>query len=93
MARVESIMQKRVECYICGKQDVLHCHHAMHGYANRKKADMDGLWVWLCPRDHMDLHDHGIHDDELKQDAQRAWMKTYRKDKQAWIDRYGKSFL
>lgn len=93
---LNSIMQNMGErkCYLCGARGDLVVHHALHGYANRKKSDQDALIVWLCPVPcHHDLHDKGLHDDKVKRDAQIAWMRVYRKDVDAFISRYGKSYL
>lgn len=64
----------------------------MHGSANRKKADEDGLTVLLCADCHMDLHDHGIGDRLLMQVAQSCWEQKYG-SREDFIKRYGKSYL
>lgn len=89
----ESIIDGRKRCFICGSQQMLQKHHALHGTANRQLAEKDGLWVWLCLRCHMDLHDHGTGDSTLKAHAQRCWMEHYHKTEEDFRKRYGKSFL
>ena len=68
-------------------------HHCIHGVANRRLADADGLKVMLCHNCHMLLHDKGYTDKQLEQIAQKAWMETYGKSKEDFIKRYGKSYL
>lgn len=80
-------------CYLCGVGGELVVHHALHGYANRKKADRDGLIVRLCVRCHVLLHDKGVGDREIMAAAQRAWQRAYRKPTEAFIERYGKSYI
>lgn len=41
----------------------------------------------------MNIHDHNMGEQQLKQEAQRVWMKAYRKTEEDFRDRFGKSFL
>lgn len=79
-------------CFICGRY-ATDRHHVMHGTANRKLADKDGLTVMLCRECHRNLHDKGIFDRELQRIAQLRWMEYYNKDIADFILRYGKSYL
>ena len=88
-----SIVSNDERCLICGARVDLQRHHAMHGVANRRKADEDGLWVYLCRKCHMDLHDHGAEDMWVMKEAQRAWEKYYSKNHDDFRQRYGKSLL
>lgn len=88
----KSIIQREKVCYICGTPVNLQLHHVWHGTANRKKADEDGLVVWLCVTDHVLLHDRGEHDKELMAVAQEAWEKEYG-SREEFRRRYGKSIL
>lgn len=88
---MKSIIQDTKECYLCGRSDSLESHHAIHGTANRKLADQDGLTVWLCIDCHTNLHQRGWHDKELKQVAQTAWERAYGA-REEFIKRYGKSY-
>lgn len=97
-----SILQTKKECYFCRTlydrgldlpEDYiqpLHKHHIMHGTANRKQADMCGLWVWLCPYHHTisrrSVHQSHETDVWLIKKGQQAyehlyghemWMKTF----------------
>lgn len=90
---MQSIIQKERECYFCFRTRGLELHHCLHGTANRKKADADGLTVYLCWECHQALHDHGTGDNALKQLAQRIWMRANDNDEDAFRARYGKSYL
>lgn len=68
-------------------------HHAIHGYANRKLADQDGLTVRLCKTCHTLLHDKGIHDRDLQQIAEKAYLEYYNASVEDFIKRYGKSYI
>ncbi len=91
---MKSIIQDENEevCYICG-QYAQTVHHVLHGTANRKLADKDGLVVRLCHKCHMNLHDHGSFDRELQRIAQTRWMEYYEKSEDDFRERYGKSYL
>lgn len=88
-----TIIDPRRRCHFCGAETNLQKHHALHGTANRKLADKDGLFVWLCVRCHMNLHDRGERDEELKQEAQRCYMAAYQATAEDFRRRYGKSYL
>ena len=79
-------------CYICG-QYATETHHCIHGTANRKLADKDGLTVRLCSRCHRNLHDHGTLDRELQRLAQVRWMEYFGKSEDEFRKRYGKSYI
>ena len=89
--------QKIKQCYVCGAKTNLHLHHIMFG-KNRKKADQDGLTVWLCYDHHEGTH--GVHgkygyklDTRLKQIAEEIWIEHYKKTKDDFIKRYGKNYI
>lgn len=97
---MESIMQSDNEkCYMCKRfitKGTRHKHHALHGTANRRLADEDGLFVYLC----YDCHEgtagaHGKNgaavDSYLKMQGQLAWEHQYAVN--AFRARYGKNFL
>lgn len=95
---MKSIMQNPDEevCFFCGRYAVRPygaVHHALHGTANRKLADKDGLTVRLCHRCHMNLHDKGNLDKELQRIAQARWMEYYGKSEDEFRERYGKSYI
>lgn len=96
---MQSIMQTRKICYLCGHMQYLEKHHIFHGTANRKLADQDGLWVYLCQFchrvDRTAVHGPDGHENDLrlKREGQKAWMKHYHKDIRAFVERYGKNYI
>lgn len=85
------------QCYVCGAKYNLHLHHIIFG-KNRKKADQDGLTVWLCYDHHEGTY--GVHgkyghslDMQLKCRAEISWLKYYNKTIEDFIKRYGKNYL
>lgn len=95
MARRKSIIPNDSEyCRLCG-YPYTEIHHALHGTANRKKSDQDGLTVHLCSLHHRLLHDSPEwrgYDRELQKTAQLAWMEHYG-TLEDFRKRYGKSYL
>lgn len=90
---MRSILQKEKECYFCFTKEGLQTHHCLYGTSNRKKADRDGLTVCLCWECHSALHLYGTGNRELKQLAQRVWMRHYQRGIEAFVARYGKNYL
>ena len=93
---MKSIIQTEKECFICKRKGRLDRHHCMHGTANRKLAEEDGLWVWLCPDCHT-LSDTAVHrnasfDLVVKRHAQRVWESKCG-NREEWLKHYGKSYL
>lgn len=79
-------------CALCGRSPAQR-HHVLYG-KNRKNADEDGFWLPLC----MDHHTgpKGVHNNKemdltFKRVAQSHWELT--KDREAFIRRYGRSYL
>ena len=89
---MKSIIHDWDECYICGAYGT-EVHHCIHGTANRRLADKDGLTVNLCHACHMRLHDKGEYDRELQKIAQQRWMEYYGKSVDEFRKRYGKNYL
>lgn len=97
MKEKNSIIQKNKECWKCKTTLNLHKHHTLYGTANRKKAEEDGCWVWLCARHH-NMSDDGVHfnkefDMELKQLSEQKWLEKNNKEISDFIKRYGKNYL
>ena len=93
----KTIIQDTKQCYVCGSVKYLHFHHIIFG-KNRKKADEDGLTVYLCYNHHegtMGVHGKKGHDLDLKlkQIAEQKWIEHYNKTIDDFIERYGKSYL
>ena len=95
---MKSIIKESKSCFFCGSESGLEKHHCMHGTANRKLAEEDGLWVWLCSDCHRGtygVHGYAGHDYDLtlKRAAEYAWLKENGKTVADWIKRYGKNWL
>ena len=89
-----SKMQTEKVCYLTGKTYDLVRHHCLYGTHQRRKAEQDGLWVWLNAYEHRYIHDtiEGrvlLH--ELQKEAQRTYERDHTRDE--FIKRYGKSYL
>lgn len=94
---MESIIQKKKECFICKSTYNLHSHHIFFGSANRKLSEQDGMKVWLCAPHH-NMSDAGVHFDRtldlrIKKVAQLKWQEYYNKTEDNFRKRYGKSYL
>ncbi len=73
-----------------------HKHHIFGG-ANRKLSEQDGLFIYLTPEMH-NMSDAGIHFNTAFMDyahvvGQRTWQEYYKKTKEDFIKRYGRSYL
>lgn len=73
-------------------------HEAYFSKAFRQKSIDDGLIVFLKREDHRETNGvHGKNGDKLnrklKRIAQKAWMDYYKKSKEEFIKRYGKSYI
>ena len=94
MHRHSSIMQEEKRCYITHRTTNLEVHHCLNGTHQRKKADVDGLWVYLTADVHRYIH-QTIEGHELlmqlKREAQQAYERTHTRAE--FIKRYGKSYL
>lgn len=73
-------------------------HEVFFSRAYRNKSIKDGLIVFLTEEDHRGTFGvHGKKGDKLnrklKRIGQKAWMDYYKKTKEEFIERYGKSYL
>ena len=93
---MKSIIQQERVCYITGTTRDLDLHHCIHGPL-RKKADRDGLTVYLNHEVHMMLHAHQRPfenlDADLKKVAQTAWMERNDATVEDFIKSYGRNYL
>lgn len=89
---MESILQKELRCFICGRTGNLDTHHCTHGTSNRENAEAYGLTVKLCRECHSKLHDKAMFDLQLQQFAQRRWEEEYG-DRNDFISVFGESYL
>lgn len=94
---MKSIISNQKECFRCHSKINLHRHHTLYGTANRKKADKDGCWIYLCGKHH-NLSNEGIHFDKqydlkIKKMTEKAWCDYYGKTKEDFLKRYGRNYL
>lgn len=95
---MRSLISNFKRCYICYSQNNIHKHHIFKGIRNRKKAEEDGLWVYLCYNHHEGTN--GVHgknghelDEKLKKLSQSKWQQVNNKSKEDFIKRYGRNYL
>ena len=83
-------------CYICKRSGQTEKHHIFRG-KNRKRADADGVTVYLCHFCHNEppngVHYNKARDIRLKQRGQREWMAHYGKTVDDFIKAYGRNYL
>lgn len=83
-------------CYICKRYGQTEKHHIFRG-KNRKRADADGVTVYLCHFCHNEppngVHYNKARDIRLKQRGQREWMAHYGKTVDDFIKAYGRNYL
>ena len=94
----ESIIKgdRKGVCYICKRFGQTEKHHIFRG-KNRKRADADGVTVYLCHFCHNEpprgVHYNKENDLKLKQIGQRTWMNHYGKTIEEFINAYGRNYL
>lgn len=89
------IVQDR-KCFFCGTTQNLHCHHCIHGTANRKKSEKYGLMIWLCAYHH-NLGRKSVHNDydmdlQVKQYAQKYFEDNIG-SRELFIKEFGRNYL
>lgn len=95
---MKSIIQDDNVCYICKKMGFdtpgPEEHHMLHGNANRRLAEKDGLKCQLCSYHHKIVHDTNSEwDKKLQKEAQIRYMEYYEKSVDEFRERYGKNYL
>lgn len=81
---MDSVIQKRKECYVCGTTYGLHSHHCFEGSYRRKMSEANGFKVWLCAKHH-NMSNEGVHfnkdlDLMIKRDCQREYERTHSRE-------------
>jgi len=89
----KSLLSNAKKCYVCGSEYNIEKHHVIFGTANRKKADDDGLWCYLCHRDHQAVHNQDIWEKKALQKIGQEKWESHFGSKDDFIKRYGKSYL
>ena len=91
---MESIIigTERGTCFICGRMCQTHKHHVFGAY-NRKRAERDGLFVYLCPECHRMVHSDYMANVSLKEMAEIAWLDTNQKNINDFIAEYGRNYI
>ena len=84
------MIDDKYRCHICGRTGMLQKHHCLHG-SRSKAADRHDLTVWLCLHCHQELHDHGVCDLQLEQEAQRYFEEKYGHEQ--YMKEFGKNYL
>lgn len=87
---MNSILQDKKYCFICGSPKNLHDHHIMNGPL-RKKSEEDGLKVWLCAYCHIRVHEHNEQAEFLKKIAERKYLEKHSFDE--YMKRYKRNYL
>ena len=67
--------------------------HEIFNASNRQKSKAYGLWVSLCPRCHMDVHEHPQLAWQLKKVGQIRAMAEYNWTVEDFRERFGKSYV
>ena len=76
---LNSIISKEGKCFFCGSREKLEIHHVFGG-SLRGKSTKYGLYVFLCPKCHSELHfgkKSRKMTDKLKSVAQEAFERLY----------------
>lgn len=93
---MKSIIQNEKQCYICGTQLNLECHHVFPGTANRKLSEKYGLKVWLCLEHHTGgcgVHYSKLLADRLRRLAQEKAMEYYDWSVADFRRTFGKNYI
>lgn len=93
----KSILQKKKECYMCGKTQGLHDHHIYMG-KNREISEAYGFKVLLCVAHHTS-GDYAVHggkygkllDDTLKKDCQKKFEENHSREE--FVGLIGRNYL
>lgn len=79
---LNSIISKEPKCFFCSSKENLQIHHVF-GNSLRDKCTKYGLYVFLCPKCHGELHfgkKSRKMTDRLKSVAQEAFERFYPRD-------------
>lgn len=83
-------------CFMCRRVCCTEEHHIFRG-KNRKRADADGMTVYLCHFCHNEpprgVHFNKLNDTRLKVMAELYWVEHYEKTVEDFIKAYGRNYL
>ena len=93
---MDTIMQGNTEyCPVCFRKILPgegQWHHVFNGTANRKKAEEDGMKIYVHWKCHEELHQMQGLDLQTKMKAQKIWCEYYDKTENEFMERYGKNY-
>ena len=94
---MDSIMQNKKRCYVCGLYAPVEEHHIFFGNPNRKISEENGFKVWLCAEHHRGtIGVHGklghVLDIKLKQECEKKYINQGHAV-QDFIKLIGKNYL
>lgn len=94
---MDSIMQNKKRCYVCGLYAPVEEHHIFFGNPNRKISEENGFKVWLCAEHHRGtIGVHGklghVLDIKLKQECEKKYINQGHIIEE-FIKLIGKSYL
>ena len=90
---IPTIMQRSERCYMCGRSGTMQ-RHEIYGSSNRDKSKAFGLWVWLCPECHNDLH--FVHADRkiwLREQGQVKAQEHYGWTDAEFREKFGRCYI
>lgn len=87
---MESIICNDKECFICYSPYVQK-HHIYKSNKCRKIADQEGLWVWLCPEHHRQVHLDRKLDVAFMRLGQELFEETHTRTE--FREKFNKSYL
>jgi uncharacterized protein YlaI len=88
---MKSIVQSKIECFVCKRTEPLTVHHIYAG-SRRQRSDREGMTVYLCPICHERVQHYDTKADRiLKQIGQKAFEKTHTRAE--FIALFGKNYL
>ena len=93
--RVKSVLVEDMEhCVVCGRE-AINIHHIFCGTAKRKLSDDDGYIIPLCHKHHNGSNEAIHFNRELEKEWRQIAQEHFERknSRQAFIQRYGRSYL
>lgn len=85
----KSYTKTELKCYICG-MPAKAIHHIFEGRGKRQISDREHLTVPLCTKCHCQIHHNHLKENDLKKDAQKAWLESHDNDRAKWYQLFYK---